>query len=130
MSRNVSMGSRKRSRVSRVPGNGDATPGTIPARKGGFPELTAPSARQNELIAFLRAFRDEHGYMPTLREAGSHFNCHQNAIKGMLGILKRLNILDYEPRRSRSIRFIGETLIYVKDEHADKVREFYRLLDR
>jgi hypothetical protein len=57
----------------------------------------------------IRGYRDQHGYVPTIREICGCMNISPNAVVC-------------------TIRFIGETPIYVRDDHVERVREFIRSL--
>jgi SOS-response transcriptional repressor LexA len=76
----------------------------------------------------IRGYRDQHGYVPTIREICGCMNISPNAVVCMLRLLRDLGVLDWNEHTVRTIRFIGETPIYVRDDHVERVREFIRSL--
>jgi repressor LexA len=118
-------------RVTGRTGNGDSTPPTRPHAESpvAYRKVEGLSARQNEVVSYIKDFRSVKGYAPTIREIAEHFGVCTNAIACTLAILKRQNVLTWKKNMSRSIRFIGETSVYVKDEHVERVEEFIRSLE-
>lgn len=95
-------------------------------RPKGSMELTA---RQREVLEFIRAFTRDNGYPPTLREIGVHFGWDgPNAAREHLRRLKTKGAIDWLPRHSRSIRILGGPKPPPDAVHAmERVVEFMRI---
>lgn len=80
-----------------------------------MPKLTA---RQAEIVMFIRVFMSERGYAPTLREIGDYFGIRSTqGVIDHLKALERRGVLTRDQRKSRSIVFINQQEFHGK--HAD-----------
>jgi repressor LexA len=61
------------------------------------------TARQNEILALIRDYQNQHGYPPSLRELAVHFQVYPNSIQDHLKALIRKGYLRREPNRSRGV---------------------------
>jgi repressor LexA len=64
-------------------------------------ELTA---RQQEILDYLRDFQERHGYPPSRREVAGHFRIYPGSVQDHLKALIRKGHLEREPNRSRGLR--------------------------
>jgi repressor LexA len=70
------------------------------------PELTA---RQTEVLAFIRNRAAEQGFAPTVREIGQYFNISSpNGVVSHLRALEKKGYIEREPNRSRTIRLTAD----------------------
>jgi repressor LexA len=68
------------------------------------PQLTA---RQKEVLGFIKGFTDENGYPPTMREICSHFGFMPRAATNHVNALVRKGYLTKKPLKSRSLEVVG-----------------------
>ena len=66
------------------------------------------TARQSDVLDYLRAFARDNGYPPTVREIGARFGITPNATRGHLKALERKGRIARTPIKSRGIRIIEE----------------------
>jgi SOS-response transcriptional repressor LexA len=76
----------------------------------------------------IRTYREEHGHSPTVRDMCNSLHVSPNAVVCMLRLLRNLGVLEWDQKHARTIRFKGETPIYVRNDHVERVREFIRTL--
>jgi repressor LexA len=70
------------------------------------PELTA---RQEEVLEFIRTRAATQGFAPTVREIGVHFKiASPNGVVSHLRALEKKGYIEREPNRSRTIRLTAE----------------------
>ncbi|MBI2870958.1 MAG: transcriptional repressor LexA [Candidatus Omnitrophica bacterium] len=62
------------------------------------------TARQGEILGFIRAFIDRHGYPPTVREIGRHFRIQSSSVFDHLEALKRKGHLEKQGFKPRALR--------------------------
>ena len=67
------------------------------------PPLTA---RQREVLDFVRHFMTRVGYPPTVREIGSHFGFVPRSVFDHLKALERKGYLRRDPAKSRSLQIL------------------------
>ncbi len=66
--------------------------------------LAEPSAKQRQLLAYLIAFRHQHGFSPTIRELQAHFQLRSPAaIQFHLERLRALDLITWIPGRFRTL---------------------------
>ena len=63
-------------------------------------ELTA---RQQEILDYIRDFQERHGYPPSRREVAGHFRIYPGSVQDHLKALVRKGRLEREPNRSRGL---------------------------
>jgi SOS-response transcriptional repressor LexA len=88
------------------------------------------TGRQEDIIEFIRKFRDQNGYPPTFREICNAFGISQNCVYGHVSSMIKKGFIHKDPVVSRSIRIAGETALYVPDRYAEKVRAYLRSLEK
>ena len=71
------------------------------------PPLTA---RQREVLDFVRHFMTRVGYPPTVREIGSHFGFVPRSVFAPLKALERKGYLRRDPAKSRSLQLLDASL--------------------
>ena len=71
------------------------------------PPLTA---RQREVLDFVRHFMTRVGYPPTVREIGSHFGFVPRSVFDHLKALERKGYLRRDPAKSRSLQLLDASL--------------------
>jgi repressor LexA len=71
------------------------------------PPLTA---RQREVLDFVRNFMTRVGYPPTVREIGSHFGFVPRSVFDHLKALERKGYLRRDPAKSRSLQLLDASL--------------------
>jgi repressor LexA len=71
------------------------------------PPLTA---RQREVLDFVRSFMIRVGYPPTVREIGSHFGFVPRSVFDHLKALERKGYLRRDPAKSRSLQLLDASL--------------------
>ena len=71
------------------------------------PPLTA---RQREILDFVRNFMTRVGYPPTVREIGSHFGFVPRSVFDHLKALERKGYLRRDPAKSRSLQLLDASL--------------------
>jgi SOS-response transcriptional repressor LexA len=88
------------------------------------------TGRQEDIIEFIRKFRDQNGYPPTVREICNAFGISQNCVYCHISSMIKKGFIHKDPVVSRSIRIAGETALYVPDRYAEKVRAYLRSLEK
>jgi repressor LexA len=69
---------------------------------------TQPTSRQQEVLDFIRAHRDRHETVPTLREIAAHFGFRSmTAAADHVRALQKKGLLALEPRRARSLKIVS-----------------------
>ena len=76
------------------------------------PPLTA---RQREVLDFVRHFMTRVGYPPTVREIGSHFGFVPRSVFDHLKALERKGYLRRDPAKSRSLQILDPALAPLSD---------------
>ena len=71
--------------------------------------------RQREVLDFIKAFHETHGYAPTYREIGHHFGFSERCAYEHIGLIVRKGHLKREPDRPRGIHFVPELKIATRD---------------
>lgn len=71
-----------------------------------LPPLTA---RQREILEFIRRFMAKAGYPPTVREIGAHFGFVPRSVFDHLKALERKGYLRRDPAKSRSLQILETT---------------------
>jgi repressor LexA len=70
-------------------------------------EMRTPlTARQREVLEFIRQFLTRAGYPPTVREIGAHFGFVPRSVFDHLKALERKGYLKREPSKSRSLQIL------------------------
>ena len=64
------------------------------------------STKQQELYDFIKKYIKNYGYSPTIREISSVFQKSLGSIHPMLKRLKERGLIDYEERKSRTIKIL------------------------
>ena len=67
---------------------------------------TPLTARQREVLEFIRQFLTRAGYPPTVREIGAHFGFVPRSVFDHLKALERKGYLKREPSKSRSLQIL------------------------
>jgi SOS-response transcriptional repressor LexA len=88
------------------------------------------TGRQEDIIEFIRKFRDQNGYPPTFREICNAFGISQNCVYCHISSMIKKGFIHKDPVVSRSIRIAGETALYVPDRYAEKVQAYLRSLEK
>jgi repressor LexA len=68
--------------------------------------LSPLTARQREVLEFVRQFMTKAGYPPTVREIGAHFGFVPRSVFDHLKALERKGYLRRDPAKSRSLRIL------------------------
>lgn len=69
--------------------------------------MTGPTPRQLHVLEYLRSYIAEHGYAPTLKEIGEHFEIRSsNGVNDHLRALERKGLITRERKRSRAISIV------------------------
>ena len=68
------------------------------------------TARQREVLDFVRHFMTRVGYPPTVREIGSHFGFVPRSVFDHLKALERKGYLRRDPAKSRSLQLLDASL--------------------
>lgn len=69
--------------------------------------MRAPlTARQREVLEFIRQFMTRAGYPPTVREIGAHFGFVPRSVFDHLKAIERKGYLKREPSKSRSLQLL------------------------
>jgi repressor LexA len=63
--------------------------------------------RQGRILAFLREYTRKHGYPPTIREIGEHFNFLWTAARMHLQALENKGFIKINPSKSRGLEIPG-----------------------
>jgi len=71
---------------------------------------TPLTARQREILEFIRQFMIRVGYPPTVREIGSHFGFVPRSVFDHLKALERKGYLRRDPAKSRSLQILDAAL--------------------
>ena len=94
---------------------GKANPGE-PKRRRGRPPLPGPSARQQEMLDFIRSADRSGGRPPSIEEIRRHFHFSStNAVRTHLAALEKKGLLKRVPNSHRGISLTSET----RDAHGD-----------
>lgn len=64
------------------------------------------TAKQQEIYEFIKKYIDNYGYSPTVREIAYIFGKSVGSIHPMLKRLKEKQLIDYEERKSRTIKIL------------------------
>jgi len=67
------------------------------------------TARQKEILDFLRQFIIDHGYPPTMREIAAHFEISVKAVFDHVKALEKKHCIRCDVNRSRAIELIQDT---------------------
>lgn len=70
---------------------------------------TPLTARQREILEFIRQFMTRVGYPPTVREIGSHFGFVPRSVFDHLKALERKGYLRRDPAKSRSLQILDSS---------------------
>jgi repressor LexA len=70
-------------------------------------ELTA---RQGEVLGFIKKHISTAGYAPTIREIGDHFGISVKGVQDHLMVLKRKGVITSESGKARTIKVIKEVV--------------------
>lgn len=73
------------------------------------PQTIGPTARQKQVVAFLKTYCDANGFSPTVREIGDHLGVEVNAVSGHLKALERKGLITRQANKARTIRVIDGT---------------------
>jgi repressor LexA len=75
--------------------------------------LPPPTERQLEILAWIAAYIDKHGYSPTVREIGDHYGFTLNGTSCHLRALRSKGCIEWRASCSRTIRVteLGEQLL-------------------
>lgn len=68
------------------------------------------TARQSEVLAFIREYLQTHGYSPSVRDVAAHFGCTANGASCHLAALKAKGAITRDVSVARSIRIVGQLL--------------------
>ncbi|PIU45167.1 MAG: repressor LexA [Ignavibacteriales bacterium CG07_land_8_20_14_0_80_59_12] len=68
--------------------------------------MIEPTKRQRELLNFIKRFKKEKGYAPSMREIAEMFHITVGAVRDHLDALARKNLLRKEPNLSRSLHVL------------------------
>jgi repressor LexA len=67
------------------------------------------TAKQKDLLATIKSFKEAKGYSPTVRELQSHYGYKSpTVIQKRLESLEKRGLIEREPKIARSIRIKGE----------------------
>jgi repressor LexA len=69
--------------------------------------MQALTARQQEILVFIKNFLDERGYPPTMREICAHFHFLPRAAANHVNALVKKGYLTKTPFKSRSLEVVG-----------------------
>ena len=73
-----------------------------------MPELSL-TRRQQEIVAFIRRYADEHGYPPTVRDIGRAIGlASPSTVHGHLANLERAGLLRRDPTKPRALELVGQ----------------------
>src|SRR5690348_11976533 len=75
------------------------------------PPRLEPTARQMDVLVFVRDYRRLHGVMPTMQEIGDGLGVSKMTVFDMVGQLERKRIIRRDPHKSRSIEIIRPELL-------------------
>ena len=64
--------------------------------------------RQKEILVFIRQFLASHGFPPTIREIGTHFNIAPASALGHLHALETKGFIRRTPARPRCLEILKE----------------------
>ena len=67
------------------------------------------TARQQEVVDFIRDFCNENGCPPTIRECSAHFSISPRAVQCHFEALQKKGVLSQHDKRSRSIRILVDS---------------------
>lgn len=89
------------------------------------PARSELTARQLSLMDFIRQYRFDHGYSPSIREMMVRMGIRSpNGLHCHLRALKKKGYINYSPNLSRSVTFAGERTISVPEPLVNRVLEF------
>ena len=71
--------------------------------------------RQKEVLDFIKAFHETHGYTPTYREIGHHFGFSERCAYEHIGSIVQKGHLKRESDRPRGIHFVPELKLAMRD---------------
>jgi len=66
------------------------------------------SEKQQAVCTFINNYIKESGYSPSVRDISSHFDRSVGTIYPMLKRLKQKGIIDFEEKKSRTIKIIND----------------------
>ncbi len=68
--------------------------------------MTDITTRQHNVLDYIRAFQEAHGYAPTTREIAEHFEVCQNAAMNHLRALKAKGRITWKPNHARTLQIL------------------------
>jgi SOS-response transcriptional repressor LexA len=83
------------------------------------------SFRQNQIVQIIEEYICEFMCTPTYREIVTALGvASTNSLKTHFRLLKKKGVIDWNPRRARSIRLLKYDAVLIRKEFVDDVREF------
>lgn len=73
------------------------------------------SPRQGDVLDFIKAFHETHGYMPAYKEIGQHFGFSVRRASELIGVIASKGYLKSGQGRPRCIQFVPELKIAMRD---------------
>lgn len=68
------------------------------------------TVRDDKIVEFIRAFRDERGYMPTMQEIGAGVGLSsRSAVHRHLVAMRAAGVVDWEANQTRTLRLVDES---------------------
>lgn len=78
--------------------------------------MNTPTAKQAEVLDFLKAYRKQHGYSPSSRDIQEHFGFQsQTAAVNHIKALARKGLVKVNPHIARAVVPVGEFISYHED---------------
>lgn len=62
--------------------------------------------KQLELVNFVRSFRDQHGYPPTLTEIGQYLGIGKSTVFAHLAACERKGLIEVDRGKQRALRVV------------------------
>lgn len=70
--------------------------------------MTGLTARQKQMLEFIRQFQVDHEYAPSIREIGEHMGIRStNGVSDHLRALQRKGVLELQPGKARTAKIVG-----------------------
>lgn len=68
--------------------------------------ISVITARQNQILEFIKKFFREHGFQPSLREIGGYFNIAPSSVLGHLKALEKKGFIRRLPLKPRCLEIL------------------------
>lgn len=70
--------------------------------------MKTATARQLQVVNFIRSYRDQQGYPPTMREIGDYLGIKPHTVFAHLAACERKGLIEIDRGRQRALRVVED----------------------